>query len=105
MNGKRRSRGGAKVFSPTKRIVIIGLLVFLLGTIAFAKRMLKNEKEELASKDEKIAKLELEIEYESIKTEQLKKSDRQAMKDEDMESLARSELGLIKRNEIVIKPR
>ena len=105
MKEKRRSRGGAKVFSSTKRIIILAILILLLGTIAFAKRMLKNQKDELSSKDEKIAQLELEIESESVKAEQLKKNDNQAMKDDDMEALARSELGLIKRNEIVIKPR
>ena len=105
MNEKRRSRGGAKIFSPTKRILIVVIIVGLLGSIVFARKMLDIKKDELASKDERIAQLELEIESEKTKAEQLKKSDSQVMKDEDMESLARSELGLIKRDEIVIKPR
>ena len=105
MKEKRRSRGGAKIFSPAKRIIIVGILVILIGTIVFAKKFLKEQKDTLISKDERIAQLELEIESESAKSEQLKKNDSQVMKDEDMESLARSELGLIKRNEIVIKPR
>lgn len=105
MSEKRRSRGGVKVFSPTKRMIIVGIIIFLLCTIVFAKNMLNNERAELVNKDNKIVQLELEIESENDKTEQLKKSDSQVMKDEDMESLARSELGLIKKDEIVIKPR
>ena len=101
---ERRSRGGAAIFSTTKRIVILGVIAILSMVVIFAKDALRKKQSEYASKIEEIEQLELAIKGEEDKASKLKKNDGQVMGNEEMESLARSELGLIKRDEIIIKP-
>lgn len=104
MSERRRSRGGAAVFSTTKRIIIVGALVILIIATLFAKNTLENKQYEYASKIDEIEKLEIAIKNEEDKSSKLKKNDGHVLDNEEMESLARAELGLIKRDEIIIKP-
>ena len=104
MSERRRSRGVAAVFSTTKHLLIIGILAILLISILFARKMLKNKQSEYANKISEIEQLEMAIKDEEDKSSKLKKSDGNVLDNEDMESLARAELGLIKRDEIIIKP-
>ncbi len=102
---ERRSRGGAVVFSPIKRIILIVVLIVLLIGVFRLRSILIDKKGEYAAKTENIASLNDEIAEEDERAKNLKKSNEQVTDDEEIESLARQELGLIKRDEIVIKPR
>ena len=104
MKERRRSRGGAVVFSTTKRMIILIIIFTITIAIFFAKELLSDKKSEYARKINEAEKLEMAIKDEEDKASKLKKNDNKAFGDEEMESLARSELGLIKRDEIVIKP-
>lgn len=104
MTERRRSRGGAAVFSTTKRVLIVAILVILLSAILFARGFLNDKKSEYTRKVDEINKLELAIQDEDDKASNLKKNESKVLGNEEMESLARSELGLIKRDEIVIRP-
>lgn len=101
---ERRSRGGAAIFSMTKRIVILGVLVILIFAVLFAKNVLKSKQSEYANKISEIENLEIAIQDEEDKSSKLKKNEGHVLDNEDMESIARAELGLIKRDEIIIKP-
>ena len=103
MTERRKSRGGAVVFSTTKRIFIVAILIVLISAILFARGFLNDKKSEYARKVEEIEKLEFAIQDEDDKASNLKKNESKVLGNEEMESLARSELGLIKRDEIVIK--
>lgn len=104
MTERRKSRGGAVVFSTTKRIFIVAILIVLISAILFARGFLNDKKSEYARKVEEIEKLEFAIQDEDDKASNLKKNESKVLGNEEMESLARSELGLIKRDEIVIRP-
>lgn len=104
MKERRRSRGGAVIFSATKRIIVLIIICTITIAIFFAKELLSDKKSEYVRKINEAEKLELAIKEEEDKGVKLKKNDSKAFGDEEMESLARSELGLIKRDEIVIKP-
>ncbi len=101
---ERRSRGGAAIFSTTKRIVILGVLVILIFAVLFAKNVLKSKQSEYSNKISEIENLEVAIQDEEDKSSKLKKNEGHVLDNEDMESIARAELGLIKRDEIIIKP-
>lgn len=101
---ERRSRGGAVIFSATKRIIVLIIICTITIAIFFARELLSDKKSEFVNKTNKIEKLEMAIKEEEDKAAKLKKKDSKVFGDEEMESLARSELGLIKRDEIVIKP-
>ena len=101
---ERRSRGGAVIFSTTKRIVILGILVILMLAVLFSKNVLKSKQSEYANKISEIENLEIAIQDEADKSSKLKKNEGHILDNEDMESIARAELGLIKRDEIIIKP-
>jgi cell division protein FtsB len=104
MKEKGRSRGGAVIFSATKRIIVLIIICTITIAIFFARELLSDKKSEYVNKINEVEKLEMAIKDEEDKAEKLKKNDNKAFGDEEMESLARSELGLIKRDEIVIKP-
>lgn len=104
MKERGRSRGGAVVFSATKRIIVLIIILTITIAIFFAKELLNDKKSEYVRKINEVEKLEMAIKEEEDKAAKLKKNDSKAFGDEEMESLARSELGLIKRDEIVIKP-
>lgn len=102
---ERRSRGGAKVM-PLKRRLILIVLLLVLGFLTFKAYKLFNKKRlEYDDKLARIEALEEELESESEREKMLESSKNQVITDEDYESLAREELGLIRKDEIVIKPR
>lgn len=104
MSEKRRSRGGVYVFSPIKRVLLI-IVLFVLAFMAYISFGVFNEKNAEYNMKNQIAKgLEESISEEESKVAKLKKSDNQVTTNEEIESIARQELGLIKRDEIVIKP-
>ncbi len=102
---ERRSRGGARLISPMKRIILIIMIVVLCAFIVNGIKMHSSKIDEYNEKLVKIENLEKEIEAEDNKLEQINKSHNQITSDEEYESLAREELGLIRKDEIVIRPR
>ena len=102
---EKRSRGGAVVASPFRRFIMIVILLVLIFAVFIANKILNNKKLELAKKTIKINELQIEIEKEEEKAKNLDKTNNQVNSDDDVEALARQELGLIKKDEIVIKPR
>ena len=104
MKGKK-SRGGVRIISNKKRLVLITLLV-ILGVLLFkGKNILNAQKLEYAKKEALVEDLKSEIESEKNKRKAKKNLGNDEITDEEYESLAREELGLIKKDEIVIKPR
>ena len=101
----RRSRGGAPVFSPVKRAFLVIILIVLSLSIYFGMKVLKNSQATNIRKTIEIQDLKDEIANEESKAFSINKSKNQKTTDEDYEALARKELGLIKKDEIVIKPR
>ncbi len=102
---ERRSRGGAAVFSPIKRTVFVVILALLLVSILASIRILGKKQSELSIRNAQAEELRNEILLEEEKAKNLNKSSNKVTDDEEVEALARQELGLIKRDEIVIKPR
>ena len=102
---RKNSRGRVRIISIRKRLILIALLV-VLGILLFKGReILKAQKLEYASKETLVEDLKSEIESEINKEKAKENIDEDAITDEEYESLAREELGLIKKDEIVIKPR
>lgn len=100
----RRSRGGAVINSPLKRFIMLLLILCLVVLLGFSYKVFNEKNVELSKKVEKIAELEKQINDEEEKIKQLKKQENRVTTDEDIEAIARQELGLIKRDEIVIRP-
>lgn len=100
----RRSRGGAVINSPIKRFIMLLLILCLVVLLGFSYKLFNEKNIELSKKVEKIAELEEQINAEEEKIKQLKKQENRVTTDEDIEAIARQELGLIKRDEIVIRP-
>lgn len=100
----RRSRGGAAVNSPLRRLFMIVVLLVLLALIGFSYKVFNDKNDEYAKKLERIDDLEEQIATEEARQKQLKKQENHVTTDEDIEAIARRELGLIKRDEIVIRP-
>ena len=99
-----RSRGGAAILSPLKRAILLIFLATICVLIFISYKTLKRKQIENIAKSYKIEEIESEIAVEEERAKELgKKKDASATND-DYESLAR-ELGLIKKDEIVIKPR
>lgn len=82
-------------------LLFILVIVVLLG---FSYKVFNEKSVELSKKIEKIEELEEQISAEEEKIKQLKKQEKHVTTDEDIEAIARQELGLIKRDEIVIRP-
>ncbi len=101
----RKSRGGTRLISSKKRYILI-ILLFALGVIIVnGVRLLESKKFEYESKTTFIEELKSEIEVEKNKEKPKNTSSDDNITNEEYESLAREELGLIKKDEIVIKPR
>ena len=100
----RRSRGGAVVNSPLKRFFMLFAILLLVALIGFSYKVFNEKNEEYVKKLERIGDLEEQIEAEDDRLKQLKKQENHVTTDEDIEAIARQELGLIKRDEIVIRP-
>lgn len=91
---------------PLKRRLILIVLLLILGFLTFkAYKLFLKKRLEYDDKINRIATLEEELESESEREKMLESSKNQVITDEDYESLAREELGLIRKDEIVIKPR
>ena len=102
---ERRSRGGARVM-PLKRRLILIVLLLTIGFLIFkAYKLFLKKKLEYGDRIDRIVALEEELESENEREKMLESSKSQVITDEDYESLAREELGLIRKDEIVIKPR
>ncbi|MBQ7743881.1 MAG: hypothetical protein IJT67_03720 [Lachnospiraceae bacterium] len=104
MNAKR-SRGGVRLISSKKRLILIALLLLLSIFVVREIRLLKSKKLEYESKNAFVSDLQAEVESEAENEKQKSDLESQNITDEEYESLAREELGLIKKDEIVIKPR
>lgn len=101
----RRSRGGARVMPLKRRIILIVLLLILAFLTFKTYKLLSKKKLEYDDKLARIEALNEEIEAENEREKMIESSKSQVITDEDYESLAREELGLIRKDEIVIKPR
>ena len=102
---KRRGRYGLRILSDSKRVLLVVIIFVLLVFIFKNFKLLKEKKQEYNSKIVSIEKLNEEINIENSREQKLDDSKNQLTSDEEYESLAREELGLIRRDEIVIKPR
>ena len=102
---ERRSRGGARVMPLKRRLILIVLLLTLGFLICKAYKLFLKKKLEYGDRIDRIVALEEELESENEREKMLESSKSQVITDEDYESLAREELGLIRKDEIVIKPR
>lgn len=102
---KLKSRAGTSILSPIKRLLILVILFILIAVLINSMKLLKAKKNENFLKDIEIENLKNDISIESKKAEELNKAKDKVATDEDYEELAREELGLIKKDEIVIKPR
>ena len=102
---ERRSRGGARVMPLKRRLILIVLLIILVFLTFRAYKLFLKKRLEYGDKIDRITTLEEELESENEREKLLESSKSQIITDEDYESLAREELGLIRRDEIVIKPR
>ena len=100
----RRSRGGAVVNSPSKRYFTIFVLIALLAMLGFSYKIFKEKNDEYLKKISRIEELEEQISNEENRIKQLKEQENRVTTDEGIEAIARQELGLIKRDEIVIRP-
>ncbi len=102
---ERRSRGGAKVFSPFRRVLLVAFILLIGILLIKGKKILDHKKLEYDAKLNTIDILKEEIDIEEDKALKFDKAKNQITSDEEYESLAREELGLIRKDEIVIKPR
>lgn len=89
-----------------RRIILIFSIFVLTIVIYNGYRLLVSKKYENARLGSEITGLESDIESEEKKIDELNKTKKdREITDEDYEDFAREELGLIKKDEIVIKPR
>lgn len=95
---KKLSRSGLNRFLLTSILVILIVVAWIITKSRSYDRL------EIAEKDVKIEELKRKIEIEEEKTKDLKKKQDGAMYEDYIEDLARSELGLIKDDEIILKP-
>ena len=72
MKERRRSRGGAVIFSATKRIIVLIIICTITIAIFFARELLSDKKSEYVKKINQIEKLEVAIKDEEDKAEKLK---------------------------------
>lgn len=87
-----------------KRILMVLAFVVLVAMIGFSYKAFVNKTAEYENKTNRIEELQKQIAAEDEKTKQLKKQDSSVITDDDIEAIARQELGLIKKDEIVIRP-
>lgn len=87
-----------------KRILMVLAFVVLIAMIGFSYKAFVKKTAEYENKVSRIEDLQKQIAAEDEKTKQLKKQDNSVITDDDIEAIARQELGLIKKDEIVIRP-
>lgn len=87
-----------------KRILMVLAFVVLVAMIGFSYKAFINKTAEYENKVSRIEELQKQIADEDEKTKQLNKQDNSVVTNEDIEAIARQELGLIKKDEIVIRP-
>ena len=102
---ERRSRGGASIMPLKRRLILIVLLLVLSFLTFKAYRLFTQKRLEYGDKLARITALDEELESENEREKILESSKSQVITDEDYESLAREELGIIRKDELVIKPR
>lgn len=87
-----------------KRIIMAIAFVALIVLIGFSYKTYVSKSVEYESKINRIEELQDQIAAEDEKTKQLKRQENSVITNEDIEAIARQELGLIKKDEIVIRP-
>lgn len=106
MNEKMgRSRAYGRVLSRIKRILLIVAIILGIVLCIFLYRLSKSKEAKNIKMSQEIERLNNEIQNEDDKKDELEKAKNRSVSDEEYESMAREELGLIKKDEIVIKPR
>lgn len=78
--------------------------VVLIAMIGYSYKAYVSKTAEYENKISRIEELQNQIAAEDEKTKQLKRQDNSVITNEDIEAIARQELGLIKKDEIVIRP-
>ena len=78
--------------------------VVLIAMIGYSYKAYVGKTAEYENKISRIEELQNQIAAEDEKTKQLKRQDNSVITNEDIEAIARQELGLIKKDEIVIRP-
>ena len=92
-------------FIPVKRVILVIIFVVLLIATYNLVRFFNVKRIEYNDKKLTIENLNNEIKAEEDKIKQIDNSRSESITNEEYESLAREELGLIKKDEIVIRPR
>ena len=92
------------VIRKIKRILMVLAFVVLVAMIGFSYKAFVNKTAEYENKTNRIEELQKQIAAEDEKARQLKKQDNSVITNDDIEAIARQELGLIKKDEIVIRP-
>lgn len=88
------------------RVILIVCVVLLGAFLCRGYFMLKDKTAQTKANAQKIEALKDDIKSEEEKVSELKKNNKSKdVTDEDYEAIARQEFGLIKKDEIVIKPR
>lgn len=88
----------------SKRVLLVFFIVVLVGVISLLCKTLDAKTKEYQKNVNRIEELNDQISDENEKAKQLQKQNKDVITDNDIEAIARQELGLIKKDEIVIRP-
>lgn len=88
----------------SKRVLLVFFIVVLVGVIGLLCKTLDAKSKEYQKNVNRIEELNDQISDENEKAKQLQKQNKDVITDSDIEAIARQELGLIKKDEIVIRP-
>lgn len=88
----------------SKRVLLVFFIVVLVGVIGLLCKTLDVKTKEYQKNVNRIEELNDQISDENEKAKQLQKQNKDVITDSDIEAIARQELGLIKKDEIVIRP-
>lgn len=88
----------------SKRVLLVFSIVVLVGVIGLLCKTLDAKTKEYQKNVNRIEELNDQISDENEKAKQLQKQNKDVITDSDIEAIARQELGLIKKDEIVIRP-
>lgn len=88
-----------------KRLILLTIFLILVVFVYLGNVFLRKVKSESLNKAVEVNGLKSQIEIENNRNEDLKKSKIDNVTKADLEELARKDLGLIKKDEIVIKPK
>lgn len=88
----------------SKRVLLVFFIVVLVGVIGLLCKTLDAKTKEYQKNVNRIEELNDQISDENEKAKQLQKQNKDVITDSDIEAIARQELGLIKKDEIVIRP-